>query len=57
MKKKISLKSLEVKSFVTMVDSKTVKGGQETLNPLKCGEILTIDRCLTGMYPTLNSPC
>ncbi len=57
MKKKISLKSLEVKSFVTAVEMNKVKGGQETLNPLKCGEILTIDRCLTGNYPTLNSPC
>lgn len=47
MKKKVSLKEIEVKSFVTSIESSknNIKGG---------GKIPTLEGCLTGNYPTLG---
>lgn len=49
MKKKLNLKELEVKSFVTSLENTdSLKGG---------GKIPTLDGCFTGNYPTLNGGC
>ena len=50
MKKKLNLKEIEVKSFVTALDNNNaVKGG--------AGKIPTLDGCFTGNYPTVNGNC
>ncbi|TXC85231.1 pinensin family lanthipeptide [Luteibaculum oceani] len=48
MKKKVTLKEIEVKSFVTSIESSkdNIKGG---------GKIPTLDGCFTGNYPTFNN--
>ncbi len=49
MKKKLNLKELEVKSFVTSLENTdSLKGG---------GKIPTLDGCFTGNYPTINGQC
>ncbi|MGB0167372.1 MAG: pinensin family lanthipeptide [Luteibaculum sp.] len=53
MSKKLSLKDMSVKSFVTDLkqnESASLKGGS--------GDCLkTLGDCLTGMYPSINMPC
>ncbi|MGB0167371.1 MAG: pinensin family lanthipeptide [Luteibaculum sp.] len=51
MKKKISLKEVKVKSFITQLDD---QAKQQMVGGAK---IPTLERCFTGNYPTINSPC
>ncbi len=56
MKKKISLKEVTVKSFVTSIEpdkSAAIKGG----SGLPCDATEITRGLCTGMYPTLNMPC
>ncbi|WP_170226963.1 pinensin family lanthipeptide [Luteibaculum oceani] len=54
MKKKLSIKEVQIKSFVTSLDEsqqEIAKGGKEIKLP-------TIHyRCFTGYYPSVNAPC
>lgn len=53
MNKKVRLSEIKVLSFITNLEKDAqlqLRGGQKINIP-------TMERCFTGNYPTLNSPC